>query len=72
MKKIFFTFYLCLIFIFSLSSQEVYPTHWWVGMKNPSLSLLLRGDGIGHVKTITTSYPGITVKKIIAFESKGY
>lgn len=72
MKKIFFIFHLCLIFIFSLSSQEVYPTHWWVGMKNPSLSLLLRGDGIGHVKTVTTTYPGITVKKIIAFESKGY
>ena len=70
MKKIILTFYLYLIFDCTLLSQEVYPTHWWVGMKSPSLSLLLRGDGIGQVKTVTTSYPGIIVKKIIPFENK--
>lgn len=70
-KNIIFVYFLFLVSS-SLFSQDVYPTHWWVGMKNPSLSLLLRGDGIGNVKTITTTYPGITVKKIIAFESKSY
>ena len=72
MKKIVFTFYLYLFFACSLSSQDIYPTHWWAGMKSPSLSLLLRGEAIGNVKTITTGYPGITVKKIIAFENKNY
>lgn len=56
----------------STFAQDVYPSHWWIGMKNPALSLLLKGDGIGHVKTVTTSYPGITVKKITAFENKGF
>lgn len=72
MKKAFFIFCLYLFFTCSLLAQDIYPTHWWVGMKNPSLSLLLRGDGIGQVKAITTNYPGITVKKITAFESKTY
>jgi|GEM_PF-3701152 len=36
-----------LIFVFaffSASAQniDVYPTHWWVGMKNPKLQLLIR------------------------------
>jgi len=71
MKKL-ILFSLIFFIQLSLLSQEVYPTHWWVGMKNPSLSLLLRKEGIGHVKIVTTNYPGITVKKITSFESKGY
>jgi glycosidase len=71
MKKFILLCSILLAQLLSLS-QEVYPTHWWVGMKNPSLSLLLRGDGIGYVKTVTTSFIGVSVKKITAFESKGY
>jgi glycosidase len=72
MKKI-----LCLSILFfsigfSTLAQDVYPSHWWIGMKNSALSLLLKGDGIGQVKTVTTTYPGIIVKKITAFENKGF
>ena len=72
MKKILLILSLVFIIPVSLLSLEIYPTHWWVGMKNPSLSLLLRGAGIGNVKTVTTAYPGIMIKKITAFENKGY
>ena len=73
MKKIsFFILLFISIYAWSADPFEVYPTHWWAGMKNPSLSLLLRGEAIGNVKTITNGYPGITVKKIIAFENKNY
>ena len=72
MKKILLILSLVFIIAVSLLSQEIYPTHWWVGMKNPSLSLLVRGNAIGNVKTVTTAYPGITIKKITAFENKGY
>ena len=71
MKKIsFFILLFISIYAWSADPFEVYPTHWWAGMKSPSLSLLLRGEAIGNVKTIATGYPGITVKKIIAFENK--
>ena len=72
MKKLFLLLFSVNSISLSILAQDVYPTHWWVGMKNSSLSLLFRGDGIGQVKTVTTSYPGITVKKITSFENKGY
>ena len=67
MKKLFLLLFSVNSISLSILAQDVYPTHWWVGMKNSSLSLLFRGDGIGQVKTVTTSYPGITVKKITSF-----
>ena len=33
---------------FAQSDYAIYPTHWWVGMKNPKLQLMLRGDNIAQ------------------------
>lgn len=73
MKKIF----LCLFFCSALKSfgadpVVVYPTHWWVGMKNSNLSLLLKGEGVGSIQAVSTSYPGISIKKIHSFPNKNY
>jgi glycosidase len=66
--------FLCFIIVsYGLCAQEVYPTHWWAGMKNPSLQLMIHApniaDGAGDV---TIQYPGVTVKKVHKVESKNY
>src|SRR5690348_984421 len=53
------------------TSLSVYPTNWWVGMKNPKLQLMLHGASVGS-STVTISYPGITVSKINKVENKNY
>jgi len=72
MKKSLLLFYLLFPVCYILIGQEIYPSHWWVGMKNPNLQLLLRGDGMGNVQSVKISYPGITVKKIHRPENKNY
>lgn len=72
MKKLFafliFTFYS----LINCFAQNVYPTHWWVGMKNPNLQLMIHGEAIGNATQVTTSYPGISIKKISSPENKNY
>lgn len=50
----------------------VYPSHWWVGMKNPKLQLMLYGENIGQYTKITINYPGIKVGKLSKVENKNY
>ncbi|MGV3528810.1 MAG: glycoside hydrolase family 13 protein [Flavisolibacter sp.] len=68
--------FLLALSFFSLSLSfcqdvHVYPTHWWVGMKNQKLQLLLRGDNIAKSK-VSLSYPGVVVEKISYFENPNY
>lgn len=43
MRKIFFVYVFVFCASFSFAQDvAVYPTHWWVGMKNPKLQLLIR------------------------------
>ena len=51
--------------------QHLEPLNWWVGMKNPSLQLLINGNGIGET-TPVINYTGITVKKVTKGDSKNY
>jgi glycosidase len=44
---------------------QVYPTHWWTGMKRNTIQLLVRaGDNQFHASQVTTSYPGIRIDKV--------
>ena len=70
-KGYYLSAFIILISYFSFS-RDAYPTHWWVGMKNQNLSLLIRGDDMGKASLVTTSYPGITIKKIHTFSNKNY
>jgi len=45
--------------------------NWWVGMKNPSLQLLVYGDKIGETDPVI-SYPGVVLKKVNRAESANY
>ena len=51
---------------------EVYPTNWWVGMKNKKLQLMLHVDKIGSAKKIIVNYPGIQLRQVNRVENKNY
>ncbi|MDQ6813831.1 MAG: glycoside hydrolase family 13 protein [Bacteroidota bacterium] len=51
---------------------EVYPTHWWAGMKNQKLQLMLHAANIGNAGGVTVNYLGVTLLKVNKVESKNY
>ncbi len=55
------------------AQPNVYPPHWWVSMKSPSLQLMIHGPGIGKGKPgVTIKYPGIQVNKVHYVENENY
>jgi glycosidase len=79
-KKLFY-FLLFVALYVKLSAQtiEVYPMHWWVGMKNPNVQIMLRSENIANripmIKMpetgIVVSY-GITIVNIERVENPNY
>lgn len=57
---------------FSQEGPEVYPTDWWVGMKNPSLQLMIRQKNIGNDTIVRVSYPGVQLLKVHRAENPDY
>ena len=56
-----------------IHGQDVYPTHWWAGMKNQKLQLMIHDRGIGvGVPQVNISYPGVSVEKVHKVENKNY
>ncbi|MFM9910339.1 MAG: alpha-amylase family glycosyl hydrolase [Chitinophagaceae bacterium] len=76
MKKFFVssTLFLVTMFCWSQSETIVYPTHWWTGMKEPKLQLLIRSDkNIATEKIVVrSSSPDVKVVKIQSVENKHY
>jgi neopullulanase len=66
---------ICSLFIFnysfSQSKVDIYPTNWWVGMKNPKVQLMLHGTDVGS-STVSINYPGITVTRVNKVENRNY
>jgi glycosidase len=63
MKKLFSLFLFIPIYI-TLTAQniEVYPTHWWIGMKNPNLQVMVHADDIANkIPMIKMSETGIRI-----------
>jgi len=48
-----------------------YPSHWWTGMKNQKLQLMIHAGNIGG-DAITISYPGVKLVKVNKVENKNY
>ena len=74
LKKFLFVVLLFVI-SFSANAQEVkvYPTHWWCGMKNQKLQLMIHGVDVGNgLPQVYISYPGVSVQKIHKVENKNY
>src|SRR3954468_23385452 len=72
--KLFQTLIFFFLFSFSVVAQDsiqVYPTHWWTGMKNNNLQLMLHGENIS-ANTFSISYPGVKLVKANKVENKNY
>jgi neopullulanase len=68
----------CLIVAFCVfhsnaqSIQRVDPSHWWVGMKDPKLQLLIYGKNIAKARVELAKYPGIKINSIQKVENPNY
>ena len=55
----------------TLKIEQMNPSSWFVGMKNPRVQLLLHGPNLGgsHVKV---SYPGVRAESVTSTENPNY
>ncbi len=77
MKKIFLTWQLVLFFSCCLFAQQglnVYPTHWWVGMKNPKLQLMIhaRTDIAVDKLVVQSSSKDVKVTRVTRADNRHY
>ena len=65
---------LCVMTINAAKVQidRIEPSDWFVGMKNPSLQLMVYGKDIAKVKNVTTDYAGVRVDSIVRLDSPNY
>lgn len=73
MKKTFlflFTFF-SITALMAQNIKGIYPTHWWVDMKQDTLQLMLQGEGMGK-KEFAIRYPGVTLLKTSKVENENY
>lgn len=61
-----------LLFVTIAQSQSIYPSHWFVGFKNPDLNLIIRGAGMGKYTSATIQYPGVKLMKLRKSENANY
>ena len=52
--------------------DRIEPTDWFVGMKNPTVQLMVYGQGIRDVMDVTTDYPGVTIDSLVRLDSPNY
>ena len=52
--------------------DRIEPTDWFVGMKNPTVQLMVYGQGIRDVKDVTTDYPGVNIDSLVRLDSPNY
>ena len=52
--------------------DRIEPTNWFVGMKNPSVQLMVYGKGIRDAEAVTTDYPGVTIDSLVRLDSPNY
>jgi glycosidase len=69
--KIAILFFLFPFFLFAQDSVQVYPTHWWTGMKSGKLQLMLHGENIGS-NTFSIAHAGVKLVKTHNVENKNY
>jgi len=75
MKKFFLFFVFCCLTISCFADEYkidgVYPTHWWIGMKNPRLQLMIHGANVAE-NNFSINYPGVRLLKINKVENRNY
>src|SRR5688572_17350089 len=71
MKKLILFVLVCLSLRGFAQSIDVFPTHWWTGMKSQSLQLMLHSTE-DLPKAVSISHPGIKVRRITQPSNKHY
>jgi neopullulanase len=51
--------------------ERIEPMNWWVGFKDQSLQLLVRGNNIAD-KTVSLNYPGVKLVNVQKVENSNY
>ena len=51
--------------------KRIDPTNWFVGMKDPSLQLMVYGEGIRNANVSTTN-PGVKITSVERMDSPNY
>jgi len=79
MKKLIVFVQILFLNFISVFSQDLYPTHWWTGMKNPNLQLIVHHENIAAripmYKLSATGMKladGVTLKKVNRVENPNY
>jgi glycosidase len=67
-----YLFVLLLFVTIKSRAIDIYPTHWWTGMKNQNLQLLIRRDRVANENISMLPYPGVKLIKQTKFESPDY
>ncbi|KIC93827.1 glycoside hydrolase family 13 protein [Flavihumibacter solisilvae] len=71
-KFIAFSFLMTITLAVFCQEVNVYPSNWWVGMKNPKVQLMLHGTGIGKNTISITPYTGVRLEKVHKPENANY
>ena len=54
-------------------SLKVYPTHWWVGMKNTKLQLLVHANNIRSARQVVLKlYAGVKISSVSTYANPNY
>lgn len=70
--RLLFPLFLCLGFTL-VAQPQVYPPHWWVGMKNPSVQIMVYGNGIAADKpTVSVAHSGLKITQVHYAENPNY
>jgi len=51
--------------------DRIEPTNWWVGMKNPTVQLMVYGKNIRSAE-VTTDSPGVSIDSLVRLDSPNY
>ena len=51
--------------------NRIEPTNWFVGMKNPSVQLMVYGDNIRNAE-VKTDYAGVKIDSVVRLDSPNY
>ncbi len=72
-RNLILSIFVCACIFAKAQEQKIntYPTHWWVGMKNTALQLMLHGKNIGS-GNYTLNYPGVKLQKVHKAENPNY
>jgi neopullulanase len=67
------TFFLLVLNMWAQDSLSVYPTHWFTGMKNTKLQLLVHADNIKQARrVILKPYAGVKITSIHTHQNPNY